>query len=189
VLLALPGLARHAGADLTFWSIPLERLYEAGTAAGKENMPYWFDGNNLIGQSAAAARQDPKTRKSFLALLSSYATTGGGRFLVFFDGDDSERAAPPRGVRVRYSAPLSTDDAILQAAEGSPSPAEVIVVTNDRGLAARCRGTGAKAIDWREFTGKMAARSHRAPESSSKEEKVDVREWSQYFGLDPDKLK
>lgn len=189
MLPALPGLARHAGADLTFWSIPLECLCETGTAAGKENMPYWFDGNNLIGQSAAAARQDPKTRKSFLALLSNYATTGGGRFLVFFDGDDSERAAPPRGVRIRYSAPLSTDDAILQAAEGSTSPAEVIVVTNDRGLAARCRGTGAKAIDWREFTGKMAARSHRAPESSSKEEKIDVKEWSQYFGLDPDKLK
>lgn len=162
---------------------------ETGTAAGKEKMPYWFDGNNLIGQSAAAARQDPQTRKSFLALLSSYANTGGGRFLVFFDGDDSERAMPPRGVRVRYSAPLSTDDAILQAAEGSKCPAEVIVVTNDRGLAGRCRCTGAKAMDWREFTEKMAVRSRRAPDASSKEDKVDVKEWSQYFGLDPDKLK
>ena len=185
----MPGLATHTSVDLTFWSIRLECLCDTGTAAGKENMPYWFDGNNLIGQSAAAARQDPKTRKSFLALLSSYAATGGGRFLVFFDGDDSERAAPPRGVRVRYSAPLSTDDAILHAAEGAKSPAEVIVVTNDRGLAARCRCTGAKAMDWRQFTGKMAARSHRAPEASSKEEKVDVKDWSQYFGLDPDKLK
>jgi hypothetical protein len=152
-------------------------------------MPYWFDGNNLIGQSAAVARQDPKTRKSFLGLLGRYADTGGSRFLVFFDGDDSDRTLPPRGVRVRYSAPLSTDDAILQAAEGSKCPAELIIVTNDRGLAAQCRCAGAKAMDWRQFTEKMMARSQRASGALSKEANVDVKEWSQYFGLDPDELK
>ena len=152
-------------------------------------MPYWFDGNNLIGQSAAVARQDPQTRKSFLGLLSTYTAAGGGRFLVFFDGDDSDRTLPPRGVRVRYSAPLSTDDAILQAAEGLKNPAEVIVVTNDRGLAARCRGAGLRTMDWRQFTEKMTARPPKSPGASSDEARVDVEEWSRYFGLDPDKLK
>ena len=163
-------------------------MYKAGVKTGKEVMPYWFDGNNLIGQSAAVARQDRQTRKSFLGLLSRYANTGGSRFLVFFDGDDSDRALPPRGVRVRYSAPLSTDDAILQAVEGSKCPDEIIVVTNDHGLAARCRCTGTKAMDWRQFTEKMTARSNRASGASSKEATVDVREWSQYFGMDPDEL-
>jgi len=152
-------------------------------------MPYWFDGNNLIGQSAAVARQDSQTRKSFLGLLSTYTAAGGGRFLVFFDGDDSDRTLPPRGVRVRYSAPLSTDDAILRAAEGLKSPAEVIVITNDRGLAARCRGAGMRAMDWRQFTEKMTARSSKISGASSDEARVDVKEWSRYFGLDPDKLK
>jgi hypothetical protein len=152
-------------------------------------MPYWFDGNNLIGQSAAAARQDPKTRRSFLALLSGYATSRGGRFVVFFDGDDPDRAVPPRGVQVRYSAPLSTDDAILRHADGAPSPAEITVVTNDHGLAAQCRGSGLKTMDWRAFTDKMAASSGMRRNAAPKEEKVDLEEWSRYFGLDPKTFK
>jgi predicted RNA-binding protein with PIN domain len=152
-------------------------------------MPYWFDGNNLIGQSAAVARQDPKTRNSFLALLSSYATSRGGHFLVFFDGDDPGFGLPPRGVRVRYSAPLSTDDAILRQAEGARAPAEIIVVTNDRELAARCRSASVKTMDWRQFTEKMSASSSRRHrQGDPKEEKVDLEEWSRYFGLDPDSL-
>lgn len=152
-------------------------------------MPYWFDGNNLIGQSASVARQDPKTRRSFLGLLSSYAAAGGGRFTVFFDGDDSGSGLPPRGVRVRYSAPRSTDDAILHQAEGARSPSEIIVVTNDHGLAARCRGVGVKTMDWRQFTARMAARSRIRPEAAPEAEKINLEDWSRYFGLDPDNLK
>jgi len=152
-------------------------------------MPYWFDGNNLIGQSAAAAREDPKTRRSFLSLLSSYATSRGGRFVVFFDGDDSGRALPPRGVRLRYSAPLSTDNAILRDAEGARSPAEIIVVTNDRGLAARCRSISVKTMDWRQFTTRMSSGSEAHRKDAPKEENVDLNEWSRYFGIDPDSLK
>ncbi len=152
-------------------------------------MPYWFDGNNLIGQSAALAREDPETRRSFLDVLSRYAVERGGRFIVFFDGDDTDRRTPPRGIRVRYSAPLSTDDAILKAADGARSPAEIIVVTNDRGLARRCREAGVKTMDWARFTHKMS--SSRAPgrQDATREEKIDLDDWSQYFGLDPNKLK
>ncbi len=152
-------------------------------------MPYWFDGNNLIGQSAAMASRDSGTRRSFLQLLSRFATARGGKFLVFFDGDDPDRAVPPRGVRVRYSAPLSTDDAILRLAQGTPSPSEIIVVTNDHGLAARCRAAGVKTMDWREFIGKMNRGAAAGRASALKEEKVDVEDWSRYFGLDPRKLK
>ncbi len=152
-------------------------------------MPYWFDGNNLIGQSASASRRDPKTRRSFLELLSSYAAAGGGRFTVFFDGDDPGSGTPPRGVRVRYSAPFSTDDAILREAEGARAPSEVIVVTNDHGLAARCRDAGVKTMDWRHFTAKMASRSPARPGPTQEGEKINLEEWSRYFGLDPDSLK
>ena len=151
-------------------------------------MPYWFDGNSIIGQSAAAARQDPKTRKSFLALLSGYATARGGRFVVFFDGDDPDRTVPPRGVRVRFSAPLSTDDAILRQAEGTQLPGEIIVVTNDHGLAARCRAAGARTMDWRQFTEKMTTSTQAPRKPGAKEESVDLEEWSRYFGFDPDAL-
>jgi hypothetical protein len=156
---------------------------------GNAKMPYWFDGNNLIGQSASVSRADPKTRKSFLALLSGYATGRGGRFTVFFDGDDPDRSMPPRGVRVRYSAPHSTDDAILRQAEGNQAPAEIIVVTNDHGLAARCRTAGVKTMDWRRFTDKMGAKIQAPSKTTQKDPDVNLEDWSRYFGLDPDALK
>jgi hypothetical protein len=151
-------------------------------------MPYWFDGNNLIGQSAASSRQDPNTRSSFLGLLSHHASARGGRFLVFFDGDDHHRELPPRGVRVRYSAPLSTDDAILREAEGTRSPSEVIVVTNDQGLSSRCRRAGLKTMSWGAFTKKMASIAAPPSRTLAKEEKVDVEDWSRFFGIDPERL-
>jgi predicted RNA-binding protein with PIN domain len=151
-------------------------------------MPYWFDGNNLIGQSAASSRLDPKTRKSFLLLLSSHAVARGGHFTVFFDGDDPGCGLPPRGVRVRYSAPLSTDDAILREAASARSPSEIIVVTNDRELASRCREAGPKTMTWQQFTEKMTRGFSAREKSASKVEKVNVEEWSRFFGLDPDKL-
>ncbi len=151
-------------------------------------MPYWFDGNNLIGQSAEVARKDPKRRRAFLELLSGYANARGGRFMVFFDGDDTERSLPPRGVRVRYSAPLSTDDALLHLAAGAKAPSEIIVVTNDRGLSSRCRNVGMKVMDWGRFTAKMEASKPICAQRESKEEKIDLRDWSKYFGVDPEKL-
>jgi predicted RNA-binding protein with PIN domain len=150
-------------------------------------MPYWLDGNNLIGLSAAAARNDRQTRQAFLELLSGYARARGGSFTVFFDGDDSDRGMPPRGIRVRYSAPRSCDDAILAAAAGAATPGEIIVVTSDLGLVSRCRSIGVQTMDWRQFTAKM----NRTPQKRSglpQEKKIDLDDWSRYFGLDPKDL-
>ena len=115
-------------------------------------MPYWLDGNNLIGQPARKAQKDPQTRAEFLLLLSNLACSRGGRFLVFFDGDDPDRRMPPRGVQVRYSAPMSADEAILGRLRELQTPSEVIVVSNDSELRARCQNAGAKTLTWGEFT-------------------------------------
>jgi hypothetical protein len=152
-------------------------------------MPYWLDGNNLIGQSASVARKDPGTRKSFLALLGGYARSRGGRFLVYFDGDDPDRSLPPPGVRVRYSAPYSTDDALLRDAAAAKAPGEIIIVTNDRSLSARCHSAGTRTMDWRQFVEKVSTRSRTAPPAKgAREEKIDLEEWSRYLGLDPASL-
>jgi len=151
-------------------------------------MPYWFDGNNLIGQSAARARADAEMREAFLSKLSSLHRSGGGRFLVYFDGDDPDRRATPPGVSVRYSAPASSDDAILNRLKEIQRPAEVIVVTNDRALMARCRNGGAKAINWEEFITKMQSRSNAPSTRRHAEQPVDVDDWIDYFGLDKTKI-
>jgi predicted RNA-binding protein with PIN domain len=147
-------------------------------------MPYWFDGNNLIGQSAAAARADSRARQAFLSALTSYHRSGGGKFLVYFDGDDPDRSASPPGVSVRYSAPLSTDEAILQRLRETRNASEIIVVTNDRELMLRCRTEGAAVLTWREFTAKMQSRRISRPNHTDPQEHVDVDEWIRYFGLE-----
>jgi len=152
-------------------------------------MPYWFDGNNLIGQPVARARLDRVTRRAFLGLLSSFHRQRGGRFTVYFDGDDPDKAAAPPGVQVRYCAPLSTDDAILRKLAEVRSPSEVTVVTNDRSLGNRCRNVGARIMAWQEFLSKMKPgnRSRAAPQAAADEE-VDLDEWARFFGFDKDTL-
>jgi hypothetical protein len=153
-------------------------------------MPYWLDGNNLIGQPARVAREDKETRKIFLTLLSEYSVSRRHQFVVFFDGDDYDRTRSPRGVLVRHSAPLSSDSAILEKLHGAKIPADIIVVTNDRALSSRCRHSGARTMDWAQFTSQMEAgfdspgHRHKKP----KEEKIQIDEWIDYFGLDKDSI-
>jgi predicted RNA-binding protein with PIN domain len=147
-------------------------------------MPYWFDGNNLIGQSAAAAKSDSRTRRAFLSDLMSYHRAGGGKYLVYFDGDDPDRSAAPPGVAIRYSAPLSTDEAILQRLREISNPSEIIVVTNDRELMTRCRHRGTAALTWGEFITKMKSRRISKAKANDHQEKIDVDEWMRYFGFE-----
>jgi len=170
-------------------------------------MPYWFDGNNLIGLSADAARADRRSRAAFLSALNGWRGAGGGRFLVWFDGDDPADMQPPPGIAVRYSAPESADAAICRRLREIERPGEVIVVTNDRELSSRCRNAGANVMDWNRFTVKMQARSaapRRAAAPTAKNARcrrhgearqmnqasgevssaVDVDDWLRFFGID-----
>lgn len=169
-------------------------------------MPYWFDGNNLLGRSADAAREDRRARTAFLSALSGWRGAGGGRFLVWFDGDDPADMRPPPGVLVRYSAPESADAAICRRLREIERSEEVIVVTNDRELSSRCRAAGASILDWSRFELKMQARlaapsraarqkpenGRRLPDRLHKTHSadgdasaaVDVDDWMRYFGID-----
>ena len=151
-------------------------------------MPYWFDGNNLMGLSVTRARADHETRRAFLNTLGGYASAKGGKFTVYFDGDETERICPPGGVQIRYSAPKSADVAILARLQEIRCPHEVIVVTNDRSLQMHCRNAGAKWIVWAEFLARMSSGSPRKGAARGKEESVDVEEWARFFGLKKDSL-
>jgi predicted RNA-binding protein with PIN domain len=153
---------------------------------GSEIMPYWLDGNNLIGQSAARARLDRETRAQFLNSVAQYARNKSSIFTVYFDGDDPDRRIPPRGVNVRYCAPISTDDAIIRRLHESRNPSEIIVVTNDGSLRTACRSAGAKSMNWSEFQDRMQRAARHTPGSDKGEAPIDVEEWSRYFGLGED---
>jgi predicted RNA-binding protein with PIN domain len=146
-------------------------------------MPYWLDGNNLIGQSVSRAREDRQTRSQFLALIARYAKFRRTTITVYFDGDDPDRRAAPQGVQVRFSAPVSTDDAILRKLHGSRIPSEVIVVTNDATLGNACISAGAKCISWGEFENRMNRAETRSRRMEKTEKAVDIKDWSRYFGF------
>jgi predicted RNA-binding protein with PIN domain len=152
------------------------------------HMPYWFDGNNLIGQTASEASLDRKTRRAFLKHLSSCSRTRGGRFLVFFDGDDPDRAMPPPGVQVRYSAPLSADDDIMRRLEGTSTVSDIIVVTNDQALTTRCRNAGAKTMTWAHFNRATRPRAGVEHRRTGENTRIQVDEWVRFFGFDNDSL-
>jgi predicted RNA-binding protein with PIN domain len=153
-------------------------------------MPYWLDGNNLIGQPAHVAQKDKETRKKFLTLLSQYSLSRRHQFVVFFDGDDYDRTKSPRGVLVRYSAPLSSDAAILEKLRGTKPPADIIVVTNDRELSNKCHNAGARTMDWAQFTFQMKPGLNLPSDKSpkTKEEKIQLEEWIDFFGLDKNNI-
>jgi len=96
----------------------------------------------------------------------------------------------PPGIQVRYSAPLSTDEAILRRLGECRTPSEVIVVTNDRSLGQNCRNAGARIMAWQEFISRMKpAVPGRKPIRGMAEEKVNLDDWIQYFGYDKKTLK
>ena len=146
-------------------------------------MPYWFDGNNLIGQSAAIAAANPQARKAFLSTLCDVHKSGGGRFIVYFDGDDPGDAPSLTGVAVRFSAPLSADEAICRRLRESQNPSEIIIVTNDQALALRCRNADASVVNWQSFESKMRNRKVQRSAKNNSGESIDVDEWARYFGL------
>jgi predicted RNA-binding protein with PIN domain len=151
------------------------------------HMPYWFDGNNLIGQSAAAAKADSEARREFLSALTTYHRCGGGKFLVYFDGDNQDRTACPPGVSIRYSAPLSADKAILRRLREMRNASEIIVVTNDRQLMLQCRNEGAAVLSSSDFIQKMQSRRFLRSDQVDRQEPVNVDDWMRYFGFESDK--
>ena len=138
----------------------------------------------MIGRSASAAKEDPRVRNEFLSTLSDYHKAGGGRFLVYFDGDDPGGFRTPPGISIRYSAPLSADETILKRLREIGSPQEVTVVTNDHDLTTRCRHAGARVMNWMQFATRMEARLRRHHAKGAADEKIDVDEWLRYFGMD-----
>lgn len=81
--------------------------------------------------------------------------------IVYFDG----RGAPPdlprvfrqQGVKVTYCKDEEADHEIFEDVKHEPHPNRVLVVTNDRELAGRCRQLGARVARVQEALGDLDA--------------------------------
>jgi hypothetical protein len=141
-------------------------------------MPYFLDGNNLIGRARNTFRPGEEDRQALVAELSDRLRRTKATAVLFFDGPGG-RTTHLGKLSIVEAGGRSADDRILAKIGSSGSPAEIVVVTADRGLASKARDLGAATLSPEEFWGRFGT-SDRA---SSREDpaKVDVEEWMRYF--------
>ena len=138
-------------------------------------MPYFLDGNNLIGLARRTARPGEDDRAALLSEVSARLRGNRSSVRVFFDGEG--RGASLGSLTVS-GAGGSADEAILREVRRSAHPHQITVVTADRDLARRSRDLGAKAMSPSEFWSRFGDTA--VPEQA-KPGKVDVDEWLDYF--------
>ena len=141
-------------------------------------MPYLLDGNNLIGLVRRTARPGEEDRRALVAEIAERLRRTRARATIFFDGPRGDRTTSLGALAVRVADGETADDAIVKAIAASRAPAEAIVVTADRGLAARVRDAGGKVLAPAAFFERFGAG---AGGKAQTETRVDVEEWSRYF--------
>jgi hypothetical protein len=141
-------------------------------------MPYFLDGNNLIGQARGTARPSEEDRQALVAELAGRLRRTKATAVLFFDGPGERRSSLGK-LSIREAGRTSADEAILAEIGRSRAPREIVVVTEDRGLGSRARDLGALTLLPKEFWSRFGAsertRLHEDPA------RVDVEEWMRYF--------
>ena len=97
--------------------------------------------------------------------------------MLFFDGPSPGGASDLGSLSLRYSGGAAADDRIVAEIARSGSPADVVVVTGDHGLARRAKEAGARTMAPKDFW----ARFGTAANAAGEEPTVDVDEWLRYF--------
>lgn len=159
-------------------------------------MSYLIDGNNLIGRTPEIDLTAPDARLQLLRRLANFRQLPGQRprrLTVVFDGapePNFPHGSSFQGVRIFYSSPGSTADALIkQMVERQKDRRALTVVTSDRALYSHVRACGIQALTCEQFNHRLQA----ALEAAGIEEKADVPlgpddldEWMQYFGVEED---
>jgi hypothetical protein len=141
-------------------------------------MPYFLDGNNLIGQARRTGRPSEEDRKAFLAEIADRLRATRAKATVFFDGGDARRSSLG-SLTIRDCGAESADDAMVAEVARFREPREVLVVTADRALSRRVRDAGGRAMEPEEFWNRFGKGPK--PQARADTTKVDVDEWLRFF--------
>jgi len=145
-------------------------------------VPYFLDGNNLIGHGRGSSRPTEEDRSALVVEIAERLRQTKARVVLFFDGP-KERATTLGALSIRYAPGGTADDAILAEIGRARAPQEIIVVSEDRELQRRVRERGAKALTAVEFWSRVGAASPRGPQRDPAGA-VDVEDWMRYFSDD-----
>jgi hypothetical protein len=146
-------------------------------------MPYLLDGNNLIGHVRRTARPGEEDRRALVAELAERLRATRARAVLFFDGPGGGRGSTLGPLTIREAAPGSggADEAILEEVARAKAPGECIVVTADRGLAARVRDAGGRVCWPEDFFARFGRGAGRAAGRGPGPDRVDVEDWIGWF--------
>src|SRR5471030_3237291 len=122
-------------------------------------MPYFLDGNNLIGLERKTARPDSADRDALVAELAERLRSTRSSVRLFFDGPAGRPAT--LGKLTVTDAGGSADDAILREIRAASDPGQVTVVTADRELSRRARDAGARTMAPSDFWAHFGAAGNR----------------------------
>lgn len=142
-------------------------------------MPYFLDGNNLIGLARGLSRPDEDDRGALVSELCERLRRTRARAVLFFDGPSGGTATALGSLSVRFSGGASADDMILKEISRARTPGEITLVTADRELSRRARDTGAKVVSPEMFWARFGNAPGPPPE---RPDTIDVEDWMKYFG-------
>jgi len=140
-------------------------------------MPYFLDGNNLIGLARRTSRPTDADRAALVNEVADRLRRSRASAVLFFDGA-GQRSSTLGSLSIR-AAGGSADEAILTEIEWSRAPGEIVVVTADRDLSRRARDLGAKASSPEDFWRRVGAGG--GHEQKEKGAAIDVEDWIKYF--------
>ena len=141
-------------------------------------MPYFLDGNNLIGKARGSSRPSEDDRQSLISEVSERLRRTRARAVLFFDGPGEKRTSLG-SLTLREAGASGADEAILREIGRAHAPAEITVVTEDRDLVRRVRDAGAAALSADEFWSRFGTGQRIPPGEEAT--KVDVEDWLRYF--------
>lgn len=129
-----------------------------------------------------------QNRKNLLEELARFTAAKKVRAGVVFDGAPEKNfpdGSSFKGVKIYYHKfGSNADERIKQLVESSRERKTLIVVTDDRALAAYVRRCGAKILSCNEFRARMNLNQ---PANETKPETIksgELASWMRYFGVD-----
>ena len=147
-------------------------------------MPILVDGNNLLHRLPAGSRN----RRAVRSLTLDLARSERIRVTLVFDGQPPSGSPPAESlgnVTIRYAAPRTADDVIIAALPAGGRARDWVVITDDRGLAARARGRGARVRSLRSWQERL--RSAPSPGPADRPlSRSEVADWESYFSTRSD---
>jgi hypothetical protein len=149
-------------------------------------LPFFVDGNNLLGHLLGGPGASDGEKRAVQAKIAARVRSGRSSVVLFFDGEPEagKREAWMGALTVRYAGNRTADDAIIEAVERSKARRDCHVVTDDRALAERARNRGARSLSISDFWGRLGDETPAAGEGKP----VNVDDWMSFFADDKNRL-